>query len=233
MSKSVLLIAHSSSREGRVSSLLEERGYALDWRCPAQGDTLPDVGADYAAVVVFGGVQSANDCETLLYMREETDWIGRWVERDRPFLGICLGAQMLARAMGARVAHHPEGMLEVGYYPIKPTAAGRELFPDEMHVYHWHREGFEVPAGAELLATGQTFPNQAFRRGRNVYGLQFHPEVTPALMRSWIGYASTDLYRPGAQSEETQIAGSLRHDPPLRDWTESFLDHWLGPAAVR
>ncbi len=228
MNKTVLLVAHSDGRDGRVAPLLEAKGYRVEWRCPMAGEMLPDHTEDYAGAVVFGGVQSANDTETVPYMRHELDWIGRFASSAKPFLGICLGAQLLAKALGAKVGRHPEGLHEIGYYPLTPTPAGRGLIPEQFHVYHWHKEGFEVPACAELLATGQCFENQAFRYGTTAYGLQFHPEVTPAVMRHWLKVAGHELpNRPGAQCETTQLAGSERHDPAMHDWADGFLGRWI------
>ncbi len=105
----------------------------------------------------------------------------------KPLLGVCLGAQMLARHLGHRVYRHPEGKVEIGYYPIVPTEAGEALCaaPFPTHVYQWHREGFDLPRGATLLAAGSDFEAQAFRYGPAAYGLQFHPEVTYAMMCRW------------------------------------------------
>ena len=149
---------------------------------------------------------SANDRDE--YVRREIDWIGVPLREQRPFLGICLGAQMLAKQLGAPVAPHPQGQTQIGYYPIRPTAAGHAVCPNwPDHVYHWHREGFELPAGAELLAEGDDFPVQAFQSG-HAFGFQFHPDVTYAMMHRWTtrlrdnGFAG----RAGARIRTSPIA---------------------------
>jgi GMP synthase (glutamine-hydrolysing) len=232
MARKVLLIAHSTTRDNRVAALLQEKGCAVDWRCPMDGCALPDDWRNYAGAVVFGGPQSANDAPATAFLQREIEWIGAYVDAGQPFLGICLGAQLLARALGARVYRHHEGRLEVGYYPLQPTPQGRGLFPSDLTVYHWHREGFDVPEGAALLAVGGDFANQAFRYGRVAYGLQFHPEVTRAMVQRWTSSdgAAEDLAKPGAQPAEEQLAGCERFDPPLANWASSFLDHWLALA---
>ena len=107
------------------------------------------------------------------------------MREQRPFFGVCLGAQMMARHFGARVYSHPEGRTEVGYYPIHPTLAGLKVCPEwPGRVYQWHKEGFDVPADCELLAEGGDFPNQAIRYG-NAFGVQFHPDITYAMMYRW------------------------------------------------
>lgn len=229
MSDTVLLIAHSEGRDGRVAPLLERQGYRVAWCCPFKGEPLPTRFEDYAGAVVFGGPQSVNDASGTPYLQQEIDWVGRFVAAGHPFLGICLGGQMLARALGAAVQPHPGGLNEIGYYPIRPTAAADGFLDTPLQVYHWHKEGFELPAGAELLATGgEAFPNQAFRYGRNAYALQFHPEVTPPVMRRWLAEAAYCLDRPGAQPAERQIRDSDRFDAPLGAWLEGFLERWLG-----
>ena len=86
-----------------------------------------------------------------------------------------------------RCAHHQDGVVEIGYYAVTPTEEGRDLFPDSLHVYHWHEEGFDLPEGASLLARGgNAFPNQAFRWRSSAYGFQFHPEVTANSARGWL-----------------------------------------------
>ncbi|MEX0808625.1 MAG: GMP synthase [Dongiaceae bacterium] len=225
--RAILMVAHSEWRERRIAPLISARGYRLEWRCPAKGSQLPEDIENYAGAVVFGGVHSANDAESVDFIRDEIDWIGRFVDAGRPYFGICLGGQMLARALGARVAPHPEGRVEIGYYPITATDAGRDLFPERLHVYQWHREGFELPRGAELLARGETFPNQAYRYGKSAYGLQFHPEVTGEDARSWMSEVPDHAERPGAQSIADHAAGIGQYDPGLHDWLSGFLDRWL------
>ncbi|WP_162912886.1 glutamine amidotransferase-related protein [Rhodospirillaceae bacterium SYSU D60014] len=227
MAGTILLIVHSANREGRVQPLLNSKGYEVEWRCPADGEGLPANPGRYAGVIVFGGVQSANDAPATPFLTQEIDWIHDYVAAGGRYLGICLGGQLLARALGARVAPHLQGLNEIGYFPITPAPAGRDLIPDPLHVYHWHQEGFELPEGAELLAAGKTFPNQAFRHGRSAYGFQFHPEVTPAVVRRWLESSPNHLTRPGAQPREMQLAYLERFDRPLHAWFDRFLDYWL------
>jgi GMP synthase (glutamine-hydrolysing) len=180
---------------------------------------------------------SANDPED--FVKAEIDWIEVPLRESKPFLGLCLGAQMLARQLGAQVWTHPEGRAEIGYFPLIPTPAGEKLSEDigapwPSHVYHWHREGFDCPTGAETLATGDDFPTQAIRVGRCAFGLQFHPEVTHAMLCRWTVRAAERLALPGAQDRARQIEGRLMYDPHVSNWLDAFLDAWLGGgAAVR
>jgi GMP synthase (glutamine-hydrolysing) len=226
--KPVLIVLHQEmSTPGRVGHHLHARGYSLDVRRPALGDPLPASLADHAGVVLFGGPMSAND-ETE-FIRREIDWLVVPLKERKPFLGICLGAQMLARHLGARVDFHPEGQVEVGYYPIRVTAQGRavcDTWPS--HVYQWHREGIDLPAGAELLAEGDTFAVQAFRYGKQAYGVQFHAEVTHAMMCRWTARGQARMEMPGARPCAQHFADRPVYDPAIRRWLTDFLDRWIG-----
>jgi GMP synthase (glutamine-hydrolysing) len=227
----VLIVLHQEhSTPGRVGRLLRERGYPLDIRRPRFGDPLPDTLARHAGAIIFGGPMSANDPDD--FIRAETDWIQVPLKEHKPFLGLCLGAQMLARHLGAKVWPHPDGRAEIGYYPLLPTPAGAALgeewgVPWPSHVYHWHREGFDCPAGAETLATGDDFPTQAIRVGPSAFGLQFHPEVTHAMLCRWTVLAAERLSLPGAQDRVRQINGRFQHDPHVSRWLHTFLDAWI------
>ena len=227
----VLIVLHQEhSTPGRVGRLLQERGHPLDIRRPRLGDPLPPTLARHAGAVIFGGPMSANDPDD--FVKQEIDWIRVPLEESKPFLGLCLGAQMLAKHLGATVWAHPAGRAEIGYYPLVPTQAGEALaarwgvgWPG--HVYHWHREGFDCPSGARTLATGDDFPTQAIGVGARAFGLQFHPEVTHAMICRWTVRASERLALPGAQDRARQIEGRYIHDPHVVRWLEAFLDDWL------
>ena len=227
MNKRILIILHQEhSSPGRVGQALVARGYELDVRRHALGEPLPVTFEAHDGAVIFGGPMSAND--DLPFIRAETDWIsGVALKSDKPFFGICLGGQMLARSLGARVYGREDKRAEIGYFPIRPTAAGKGLFDDPQYVYQWHVEGFDLPAGATLLAEGNDFPVQAMRYGDKAYGIQFHPELTTPMMMRWLEHAAHRLVLPGAQPAEQHFQGRAAHDQSLRGWLDRFLDHWL------
>jgi GMP synthase (glutamine-hydrolysing) len=170
---------------------------------------------------------SANDEEA--WLRREIDWIGVPLKEKKPFLGICLGAQMLARHLGHKVCPHPQGKVEAGYYPIKPTEQGHSIcacqFPKK--VYQWHREGFDLPRGATLLAEGQDFQSQAFAYAGNAFGFQFHPEVTYAMMCRWTTHGVEKLKQPGAHPRDRHLQGWFMHDAAVAKWSDAFLRKWV------
>jgi GMP synthase (glutamine-hydrolysing) len=225
----VLLIVHSrTSDSGRVGRILSEWGYALDTRCPLHGDELPESMADHAGAVVFGGPQSVHDRTTLPPIQAEIDWIDGALATGKPFLGICLGAQMLAHVLGAKVDFHPAELHEIGYTTIRPTQAWRDQLDRPTVFYQWHKEGFEVPRCSTLLAEGDMFPNQAFRVDGNAYGLQFHPEVTRPIVERWTAESTHGMTRPEAQPRHHQLDANRVHDPDVERWTQSFLLSWIG-----
>ena len=221
-----LIVLHQEhSTPGRVGLPLAARGHALDIRRPRFGDPLPETLARHAGAVIFGGPMSANDPDD--YIRAETDWIGVALRERAPFLGLCLGAQMLARHLGAEVRPDPEGRVEVGYYGLTPTEAGRRLFAWPDRVHHFHREGFDLPAGATLLARGDLFPNQAVSYGEAAYGLQFHIELTNAMVGRWTRRMGERAPQPNAQAAAEHFAGRALHDWKTAIFLEAFLDRWL------
>lgn len=231
MSRPVLIVLHQeTSSPGRVGYQLRQMGYRLDIRRPPLGDPLPDRLDDHAGIAVFGGPMSANDNDA--WLLDELKLIERSLHQNAPYLGLCLGAQMMCRVLGTKVYKHPDEQCEIGYYPIKPTKDGHALasrlgaaWPTE--VYHWHREGCDLPKGAVALAEGDTFPLQAFQYNGSAFGLQFHPEVTYAMMCRWTVRAYDRMQHPGAREARDHLSGWFQHDRAVAEWLKPFLHHWI------
>ena len=171
---------------GRIQAALESRGLGFEYAdLYEESQPLPDP-AGFAGLIFMGGPMSAND--RLPYLEREMDCIRQAADRGQPVLGVCLGAQLIARALGGRVYRNT--VKEIGWFEIelKPAAALDPLFsgagPRET-VFHWHGETFDPPPGAVHLAHSAGCLQQAFRVGGNVYGLQFHLETTPAMIADW------------------------------------------------
>ncbi|MGL4404226.1 MAG: glutamine amidotransferase [Notoacmeibacter sp.] len=218
----VLVVLHQeTSSPGRVGQILQQRGFRLDIRRPVLGDPLPKTLADHYGAIIFGGPMSANDDED--YIRQEIDFCGQALKEDKPFLGICLGAQMLVKQCGGKVAGAACGGVEIGWYPLRATNAGAALMNWPEMVYHFHREGFDLPSGFELLATADLYPNQAYRVGNNAWGVQFHGELTEAMMRRWAVKGAHRFDLPNAQNGQAHLEGRLLFDRQLKAWMEQFL----------
>jgi GMP synthase-like glutamine amidotransferase len=171
---------------GHIAPILQDRGIGLDY-VDLYKDHAPDPDtAAYAGLIFLGGPMSAND--PLPYLDRERALIAQAVSQGQPLLGICLGSQLIARVLGADVHRNQEK--EIGWFDVHFTEAAADdaLFagiggPETL--FHWHGDTWELPPGAERLAWSQACRNQAFRSGRNTYGMQFHLEVTPAMIADW------------------------------------------------
>lgn len=228
MQQTILIILHRSCGDtGKIGRLLEQQGYQLDIRCVLEGDILPDPGR-YAAVIVFGGIMSANDCRILAGIREEIDWIPSVIAAKVPYLGICLGAQLLARALGAGVSRKADESVEIGFHHVRPTRPNCTLLPLQgLRFYQWHLEGFSIPDNCERLAESDNFPNQAFMLNEKTIGLQFHPEATRAMIDCWVQREPDNLALVGAQSYKTQVELFRESDESVSKWLNHFLQQWL------
>lgn len=171
---------------GLIQPALEDRGIFIEFAdLYRDGAAMPDTGSA-AGLIFMGGPMSVND--DLAYMRQEIGCIRQAVDRGQPVLGVCLGSQLIAKALGARVYKNPAK--EIGWFDVELTDAGRQdallsgLDSPET-VFHWHGETFDLPDGASWLAYSERCRHQAFRAGSNTYGLQFHLEVTPEMIADW------------------------------------------------
>lgn len=227
MTELYLLVKHSEGwNVDRCCGWMDKNGKSYDWFYPIHGEPFPDP-RQYDGVIIFGGAPSANDDSEHPWVIPELDFIEQCLEHQVGFFGICLGAQMLARALGATISCHPSGATEIGQCLIEPTAAGHSFLPEPMTVMQWHREGFELPAGAVNLARSDVFENQAFRLNEIVYGVQFHPEVNVPSLAIW---QERNRARSPDQFNDTQraamIAEALANDATVTQWLDRFLTHW-------
>jgi GMP synthase (glutamine-hydrolysing) len=188
----VLGVIHGAQvRSGVFGEAAEERGHRLEEWSLAWGTPLLRPLDSYGAVIVFGGAMHADQDENHPWLREENFFLQRLLDLRLPTLGVCLGAQLLAKAAHAAVL--PAAAPEVGWYPVELTDAAREdpVFaglPERFDSFQWHYYTYELPAGAVELARSETC-TQAFRLGDRAWGIQFHAEVTAPQVESWINEA--------------------------------------------
>jgi GMP synthase (glutamine-hydrolysing) len=195
----VLILQHAPHEgPGLVGEALERAGAALDVRRGDRGDPLPPL-RDYRLVVALGGPMAAWDDAAHPFLDGEARLLGDAARAGAAVLGVCLGAQLLARGLGARVYRGPRP--ELGLSPLALTDEGRAdplLAPlDGRDVVHWHEDTFDLPAGAARLASTAAYPNQAFRVGSRAYGVQFHIELDRAARREWARLGERELRAAG------------------------------------
>jgi GMP synthase-like glutamine amidotransferase len=189
-----LSITHGPSVPGGIfDEVVEAGGNVLDrWVVPVGG--FPRPASAYDAVMVFGGSMHPDQDEDFHWLRHEEEFLRATLEEHVPVIGVCLGAQMLARAADARVL--PASAPEVGWLPVVLTPAGLEdpvlgALPERVDAFQWHYYTFELPAGGTELARSEIC-TQAFRLGR-AWGIQFHAEVTAAMVEVWTKEEDADL----------------------------------------
>lgn len=178
---------------GSIEAWLKDNGYQISSTQFYQQAVLPEV-SNIDFLVVMGGPMSVNDEDQYHWLSAEKRFIRQMIESGKPVLGICLGAQLIASAMGAKV--YPNSEPEIGWWPIQAVAndnATSFRFPDMAMVFHWHGETFDLPEGAERIAMSYGCHNQAFQLGRTVIGLQFHLETTQASAQAIVENCADEL----------------------------------------
>lgn len=212
---------------GALAPLLATHGCVLDrYLVPEEG--LPADPGDL--LMVMGGPMSVNDPDQ--WIHAEIAFLARAVHEGVPVLGICLGSQLLARALGATVRPGPG--LELGMTPIRLTADGRRdpvfgSMPESFEVFEWHGEVFDLPEGAVALASSELCPLQAFRYGASAYGLLFHLEMEPSGIEALCRECPTDLARANLE-RRTLLMQTEPHLPRLHRWADRLVAHLLAPS---
>jgi GMP synthase (glutamine-hydrolysing) len=224
MTDRILMISHNPPPlTDRAHDWASANGFEVDARFPFLGDTLPASTEGYAGSVIYGGRFNADSEAENPFLHDEYRWIDMSLAADQPILGICLGAQMIARHLGADVGPLPDGRVEFGFYEIRPMHGAEDFLPGPMTVTQSHFHQFGIPSGAERLAESDLFPNQAFRYGAATIGIQFHPEAPAALFRAWQDRYPSHYDRPGCQSRAEQDALAEAVQARQARWFEGLL----------
>jgi len=196
----------------------------------SQTDTIPIAMRNYSGLVIMGGFMSGNDTH-LEYINKQVQLLEWCIKWNFPVLGICLGAQLLAKAAGAEIFESP--VKEIGWYPLHPTFMVHEdpLFKDLLatgiHVLQWHGETYSLPYEARLLATCPDVLGQAFRLGSSQYGLQFHTEVTLDMIEEWLEEGESEKEFLGEQGIRQLLDETTIHLPVARAFCRTMVNAWV------
>ena len=196
---------------GTIGDCLDDKNIPYNVIDIFNGEPLPDSLSDVSSVIVLGGPMNVYEEDKYPFLKQEDEFLKEVIEKDLPTLGFCLGAQLIAKAKGARVKQNHQK--EIGWFKVSLADNGSndplfQGFQREFDVFQWHGDTFDIPDGAVKLAESELCPNQAFRIGSNIYGLQFHVEVTDEMIYQWI-----DAYR----DEINSLKGLVDPDQIIAD----------------
>jgi GMP synthase-like glutamine amidotransferase len=212
-----------------IEDWAQEAGHRMTGSHLYRGDALPEVAA-FDLLVIMGGPMSVHDEQEHSWLAPEKELVRKAMEHGRGVLGVCLGAQMIASASGARVYRAQQK--EIGWFPVRRVTDQDmgALLPEWFTPLHWHGETFDLPAGAVRLAETDAVPNQAFQVGDNVLGLQFHLEATPESIGLLVENAAHEIQedQPFQQAPQRILAQTTEASAAVRPVLWRLLDHLAG-----
>jgi GMP synthase-like glutamine amidotransferase len=222
---------------GKIRAWAQDRGHALSGTHFDRRERLPNVD-EIDWLVIMGGPMNVYQYRDHPWLRDEKRCIAQAIERGKTVLGVCLGAQLIADVLGAKVHQNPE--FEIGWLPVRlldaaHTVAAFEKFPRELTPLHWHGDTFDLPPGALALAKSDGCKNQAFAVGNNLIGVQFHIEVTLEDVRVFCEDDPTDGGQrtgPFIQTREEILTAAEQNIPPTHKALETMLDALAMRASV-
>jgi GMP synthase (glutamine-hydrolysing) len=227
VSKVCALIHAEPETPGLIGERLAQRGIQLEIVRGYAGERVPKGMDGRDALLVMGGPMGVYEQDRYPFLKDEIALIRDAVQAGKPVLGVCLGSQLLAAALGANVA---PARKEIGWFPVTLTDAATEdplwRGTDRTFIpFHWHGDAFEIPPGAVSLASSKITPSQAFRHGRNHYGLLFHMELSESMVGAMVEQFGDDLPRAGADRSVilTQTTNSVREVRPI---ATVVFDRW-------
>ena len=226
--KTCLVLRHVAFEDlGMLASILSRRGFEARYLDAGVEGFERAQFEDSDLVVVLGGPIGVYQDDAYPFLPHETALISDRVGASRPTLGICLGAQLMAKALGASVAPGPQK--EIGWAPVELTREGRAgplRHLEGRHVLHWHGDNLDLPSACDNLASTLHCPFQAFRKGPNLLGLQFHIEIDPRRIEAWLIGHTVELAQARI-SPDTVRADTARHGAALQQASTTVFNEWL------
>jgi GMP synthase-like glutamine amidotransferase len=220
----LICLHHPEEGPGLLKDILRQRGWEVREAELWKGEQIPD-SRSFHLLILMGGPMSVNDEDSYPFLREEKAFVRSWITDGSPTLGICMGAQLIANCLGARVYRGDKE--ELGWYELMITGEGigdpfLSEFPPRFPVFQWHGETFDLPDSAKLLAAARDYPHQAFRLGDLTYAFQFHLEVTEEMLQAWLSHNAVSERR----RKEINSSRHL-HLPLIHTLCRSFMKRFL------
>lgn len=224
-----ILLHHNSELPGTILDALKRAGFGEKYVHSFRNERVPKETGDSSGLIVMGGPQSVYEQDKFPWLRDEMRLIEDALKHGKPVLGVCLGSQLLAAALGANV--YPGRKKEIGWHRITLTdlAAKDALFhgePSSLMGFHWHGDIFDLPRGATLLASSALTAHQAFRYGENAYGLLFHLEVTRPQINTMVATFADELHAAGLNGSAIKL-NSHAHLPALQKIGRDVFARWV------
>jgi GMP synthase (glutamine-hydrolysing) len=225
-----ILVIQSGSLDpiGVLGDALIQKGAKLSTWLAVEQDAPP--AGNYAGLILLGGSMNAHEDEKFPHLRQCVALIHQFYAAGKPIMGVCLGAQLIARAFSCQV--YPHTRPEIGFAPLTVvdcTAAEPWLqdCPDDLHIMQWHFDTFDLPAQATLLMTNETCRHQAYRVGSNIYGFQFHLEVTPEIVMTWLATKDEWIEINYPHLDQQVIEQLQRHAHQSACFAKRVADFWV------
>ncbi len=231
MAKIIVLQHHPAETLGAIADALEAAALAWQYIRVHDGHPVPNEIRGAGGLIVMGGPQTVYQLDRYPYLRDEIRLIENALKENKPILGVCLGSQLLAAALGAKVYRGPER--EIGWYPVRLSDAAKDDrlmrgLPAEFTAAHWHSDVFDLPSGAVALASSEKTPVQGYRYGEWAYGLLFHAEMTEEILSALVAEFGDGLKRVGLDGNAI-LAAAPRYLPQLNTIGETIFDRWARP----